>query len=163
MRSFLTPVILLLMAHIILADKETFKNKKIKVGKRTCTCTITFIFTGTKVDTKKSKATCDKKCKGSAKKQELVGEANIFNFDLTVSKGGKGTLSKASVTPIGPVEPTGTGSGSGIGPTDFPTGSGSGFSHRFSYRVRIRKRDAHYFPNYAYRREWIWQWACWSY
>merc|ERR1719369_1454037 len=124
MRSFLTPVILLLVAPIILADKEVFKNEKIKVGKRTCTCTITIIFNGAKVDTKKSKAVCDKKCKGKAMGVELQADMNAFKFDLTVKAGGKGTLSKASVTSVPvPTEPTGT--GSGIGPTTGP-GSGSG-------------------------------------
>ena len=45
----------------------------------------------------KSKATCDKKCTGTAKRLDLVGDSgNVYTFDMKSVKG-KVTLSKGSV------------------------------------------------------------------
>merc|ERR1719187_721373 len=128
---------------------DTFKGEKIKVGKKTCTCTIKFVLTkaGTKVDTKKSTASCDKKCpKGSAKNVKLGGPkgvANLYTFTMssTGSKG-KASITKATVViadptttrppstkpPTLPPNPPPT---SPSGPPVLPgtgTGTGTGFT-----------------------------------
>jgi len=119
---------------------DTFKNEKIKVGKKTCTCTITFKLKGSKVDLKASKASCDKKCpkcipkKTCPMNQKLggpMGKKNLYTFDMTTNKGGKATITKATVSlannePEPEPEPTGSGTGTPE-PEPEPTGSGSGY------------------------------------
>jgi len=124
------------------AGPDVIRNKKVKVGKRTCTCTFILLATGSKLSTK-SKASCDKKCSGTARRLKLKGSSgNLYTFDLKSVKG-KATISKGSVElaspePTEPTEPTGPGSGSGSGPRlscscvysstghTPPTGPGSG-------------------------------------
>ena len=73
-----------------------FKNEKVKMGKKTCTCTFTLLAAGNKLSPT-SKASCDKKCSGVAKKLKLEGDSgNVYTFDLK-SKKGKATISKGSV------------------------------------------------------------------
>ena len=75
---------------------DVFKNEKVKVGKKSCKCTFSLMATGTKLSPK-SKASCDKKCSGTAKGLELEGESgNVYTFDMKSVKG-KVTLSKGSV------------------------------------------------------------------
>merc|ERR1712183_436459 len=116
MRCLLIFSLAILLANFIQAA-DIFENEKVKLGRRTCTCSF-------KMDSKGKKcagtAKCDKKCTGTDTVE--VGE---YSFTLAVKKG-KAKISKCKVaaTPtVGPVEPTGTGSGSG--PVE-PTGSGSG-------------------------------------
>merc|ERR1739844_281490 len=104
--------------------KDVFKNEKVKLGKRTCTCTFTMETKGSKCA---GQAKCDNKCTGNG-----AVEVGDYSFTLAVKKG-KGKISKCTVAAmptVGPVEPTGSGSGpaptgSGTGPMP-PTGSGSG-------------------------------------
>merc|ERR1712215_565071 len=116
MRCLLIFSLAILLANFIQAA-DVFENEKVKLGRRTCTCSF-------KMDSKGKKcagtAKCDKKCTGTD--TVVVGE---YSFTLAVKKG-KAKISKckvAAMPTVGPVEPTGTGSGSG--PVE-PTGSGSG-------------------------------------
>merc|ERR1719466_205777 len=96
---------------------DVIKNEKVKLGKRTCTCTFTMETKGTRCS---GQAKCDKKCTGTG-----AVDVDPYSFTLAVKKG-KGKISKCTVAAmptVGPVEPTGSGSGSG--PVE-PTGSGSG-------------------------------------
>merc|ERR1712215_389361 len=118
MRCLLIFSLAILLANFIQAA-DVFENEKVKLGRRTCTCSF-------KMDSKGKKcagtAKCDKKCTGTDTVD--VGE---YSFTLAVKKG-KAKISKckvAAMPTVGPVEPTGTGSGSGhVEPTG--TGSGSG-------------------------------------
>merc|ERR1719481_1863839 len=102
------------------AGPDIFKNQKIKMGKVSCTCTLTLLAAGTRLSPK-SKAVCDKKCTGTAKKVVLKGRSgNVYTLDLVVKKGKakmKGTVKPApSVTPKPPKPPpTGSGPGSAGG------------------------------------------------
>jgi len=110
--------------------KDVFKNEKVKLGKRTCTCTFTMETKGSKCA---GQAKCDNKCTGNG-----AVEVGDYSFTLAVKKG-KGKISKCTVAAmptVGPVEPTGSGSGpaptgSGTGPMP-PTGSGSGMENPMS-------------------------------
>merc|ERR1719508_176591 len=133
---------------------EDFKNEKVKLGKKTCTCSFSLEADGAKCS---GTAKCDKKCSGSG-----VVKIGMYTFSLKMKKG-KGAISKckaeAEPTPTGSGSPqpgsgagsetggggmggmgsrcacvakgmggsTGSGSGSGpLPPTVAPTGSGSG-------------------------------------
>merc|ERR1739844_59884 len=116
MRCLLIFSLVILLANFIQAA-DVFENEKVKLGRRTCTCSF-------KMDSKGKKcagtAKCDKKCTGTDTVD--VGE---YSFTLAVKKG-KAKISKckvAAMPTVGPVEPTGTSSGSG--PVE-PTGTGSG-------------------------------------
>merc|ERR1712183_761917 len=116
MRCLLIFFLAILLANFIQAA-DVFENEKVKLGRRTCTCSF-------KMDSKGKKcagpAKCDKKCTGTDTVE--VGE---YSFTFAVKKG-KAEISKckvAAMPTVGPVEPTGTGSGSG--PVE-PTGTGSG-------------------------------------
>merc|ERR1711970_1360778 len=124
MRCLLICSLLILLPNCIRAA-DVFKNEKVKLGKRTCTCTFTMETKGTKCT---GQAKCDKKCTGNG-----AVEVGDYSFTLAVKKG-KGKIAKCTVAvmpTVGPVEPTGSGSGpveptgSGSGPPP-PTGSGSG-------------------------------------
>merc|ERR1739844_888300 len=96
--------------------KDVFKNEKVKLGKRTCTCTFTMETKGSKCD---GQAKCDNKCTGN-------GAVEVGDNSFTL----------AAMPTVGPVEPTGSGSGpaptgSGTGPMP-PTGSGSGMENPMS-------------------------------
>merc|ERR1711970_940356 len=109
---------------------DVIKNEKVKLGKRTCTCTFTMEPKGTRCS---GQAKCDKKCTGTG-----AVDVDPYSFTLAVKKG-KGKISKCTVAAmptVGPVEPTGSGSGpvptgSGTGPVP-PTGSGSGMENPMS-------------------------------
>merc|ERR1739844_121298 len=126
MRGLLICSLAIFLANCIQAA-DVFKNEKVKLGKRTCTCTFTMETKGNKCT---GQAKCDKKCTGNG-----AVEVGDYSFTLAVKKG-KGKIAKCTVAvmpTVGPVEPTGsgsgpvepTGSGSGSGPVE-PTGSGSG-------------------------------------
>ena len=67
-----------------------------KVGKRTCTCSFTFVLVGDKVG-KDSKVSCDTKCSGSAKDVKLGGDGtNLYTVAFSVKKG-KGKIQEADV------------------------------------------------------------------
>merc|ERR1712183_171735 len=109
---------------------DVIKNEKVKLGKRTCTCSFTMETKGTRCS---GQAKCDKKCTGTG-----AVDVDPYSFTLAVKKG-KGKISKCTVAAmptVGPVEPTGSGSGpvptgSGTGPVP-PTGSGSGMENPMS-------------------------------
>merc|ERR1711910_34755 len=129
MRCLLICSLLILLANCIRAA-DVIKNEKVKLGKRTCTCTFTMQPKGTRCS---GQAKCDKKCTGTG-----AVDVDPYSFTLAVKKG-KGKISKCTVAAmptVGPVEPTGTGSGpvptgSGTGPVP-PTGSGSGMENPMS-------------------------------
>merc|ERR1711953_671424 len=71
-------------------------KKKLKVGKKMCTCTFTLMAAGSKLNMKQSSGKCDKKCSGSASKVKLEGNSgNIYTFNMKV-KSGKVSFSGAS-------------------------------------------------------------------
>ena len=73
-----------------------FKNVKVKIGKKKCTCSFSLMADGDKLSPK-SKAGCDKKCSGTAKGLELEGDSgNVYTLNLKSSKG-KVTISQGSV------------------------------------------------------------------
>merc|ERR1712055_549723 len=116
MRCLLIFFLAILLANFIQAA-DVFENEKVKLGRRTCTCSF-------KMDSKGKKcagtAKCDRRCTGT----DTVN-VKEYSFTLAVKKG-KAKISKCTVAEmptVGPVEPTGTGSGSG--PVE-PTGTGSG-------------------------------------
>merc|ERR1712236_127585 len=122
MRGLLICSLAILLANCIQAA-DVFKNEKVKLGKRTCTCTFTMETKGTRCS---GQAKCDKKCSGTG-----AVDVDPYSFTLAVKKG-KGKISKCTVAAmptVGPVEPTGSGSGpvpTGSGSGPVPTGSGTG-------------------------------------
>ena len=89
--------------------QDVFKEK-VKIGKKTCLCTFSLIADGTKLSPK-SKAKCDKKCSGVAKKVSIEGARGVFTFDMMVKRG-KVTLLRGEfntpTTPSGSTRPTPT-------------------------------------------------------
>merc|ERR1712013_300385 len=65
MRTSLISFGFLLLVPAILAD--SFAAERVKVGKKTCTCSFTFVLNGDRVNVKNSLVSCDKKCSGAAK------------------------------------------------------------------------------------------------
>merc|ERR1711974_33719 len=106
------------------ASEDTFEDEKVKVGKKTCTCSFTF----TVANNGKAKGTgsCDKKCSGNVKSMTLNSATYSYTFGFGVKKGkvkvGKVTAVEASTG--GTTMPFGSGSGTA---TALPTGPGSGF------------------------------------
>merc|ERR1712183_1241314 len=101
MRCLLICSLLILLANCIRAA-DVFKNEKVKLGKRTCTCTFTMETKGTRCS---GQAKCDKKCTGTG-----AVDVDPYSFTLAVKKG-KGKISKCTVAAmptVGPVEPTGS-------------------------------------------------------
>merc|ERR1711910_65863 len=76
MRTSLISFGFLLLVPAILAD--SFASEKVKVGKKTCTCSFTFVLNGDRVNVKNSLVSCDKKCSGAAKNVELGGDGMNF-------------------------------------------------------------------------------------
>jgi len=117
------------------AGPDIFKNQKIRMGKVTCTCSLTLLAAGSKLSPK-SKAVCDKGCSGSAKKVVLKGRSgNVYSLGMVVKKGKAkltGTVKPApAATPKPPPKPTPTarppgGSGSGSGNTGGNNGGARG-------------------------------------
>merc|ERR1712108_82501 len=105
------------------ASEDTFEDEKVKVGKKTCTCSFTF----TVANNGKAKGTgsCDKKCSGNVKSMTLNSATYSYTFGFGVKKGkvkvGKVTAVEASTG--GTTMPFGSGSGTA---TALPTGPGSG-------------------------------------
>jgi len=97
---------------------EDFKNEKVKLGKKTCTCSFSLEADGAKCS---GTAKCDKKCSGSG-----VVEIGMYTFSLKMKKG-KGAISKCKAEELItlPTQP-GSGSGSGEQPTPIPPAPGSG-------------------------------------
>merc|ERR1711892_1000890 len=110
MRSSLISLLLGLLAVSVSAD--VFKNAKVKVGKKTCTCTFTLYGDGSSM-TSASEGKCDKKCSGSAAVQ-LSGDSGQFSFTVKVKKGkvtiSKGKFEAAAGSESGSMPPTGSGS-----------------------------------------------------
>merc|ERR1712223_2283024 len=124
MRTSLISFGFLLLVPAILAD--SFAGERVKVGKKTCTCSFTFVLNGDRVNVKNSLVSCDKKCSGAAKNVELGGDGMNFYVVSFAVKKGKGKLQKATVELAGATTmPFGSG-GSGTGMPTMP-GSGSGF------------------------------------
>merc|ERR1719186_739976 len=92
---------------------EDFKNEKVKLGKKTCTCSFSLEADGAKCS---GTAKCDKKCSGSG-----VVKIGMYTFSLKMKKG-KGAISKCKAES----EPTPTGSGSGSPQPGSGAGSGTG-------------------------------------
>merc|ERR1719479_641665 len=93
------------------AGGDTFEDESVKVGKKTCTCSFTFVVNGKKV---KGTGSCDKKCSGAVKSMSLNSADYSYTFGFRVKMG--------KVTAVGGSS-GGTGGGSGSG---MPGGSGSG-------------------------------------
>jgi len=76
---------------------DTFKDEKIKVGPKTCTCSFTMVEIDGLVDVKT--ATCNVKCngKGKVKVGGPVPTANFYNLEIKVSKGAV-TVTKITAT-----------------------------------------------------------------
>ena len=67
------------------------------MGKKTCTCSFTFVLNGDRVNVKNSLVSCDKKCSGAAKDVELGGDGMNFYVVSFAVKKGKGKIQKATV------------------------------------------------------------------
>merc|ERR1740131_39995 len=92
MRTSLISFGFLLLVPAILAD--SFAGERVKVGKKTCTCSFTFVLNGDRVNVKNSLVSCDKKCSGAAKDVELGGDGmNLYTVSFAVKKG-KGKIQK---------------------------------------------------------------------
>ena len=82
----------------------------VKVGSKTSLCSFTLVYTGLKLDLKKSKAQCSPKLKKTVKNYTISGAEMVFTFTMTIAKKGKTiTLSKAKIvqtTPPTPAPPT---------------------------------------------------------
>merc|ERR1719220_693688 len=98
------------------AGGDTFEDESVKVGKKTCTCSFTFVVNGKKV---KGTGSCDKKCSGAVKSMSLNSADYSYTFGFSVKKG---KVKMGKVTAVGGSS-GGTGGGSGSG---MPGGSGSG-------------------------------------
>ena len=70
------------------------------MGKAKCTCTLSLLAAGPRLSPK-SKAACDKKCTGSAKKVVLTGKSgNVYTLDIVAKKGKaklKGTVNLGEI------------------------------------------------------------------
>ena len=86
---------LLVLASLVysFSGKDLIKKQKIKVGKKTCTCSFTFTVISDKIQPKQSKASCDRKCSGKSEPLTIRHPAsgNIYSFVLKVKRG-KGKL-----------------------------------------------------------------------
>ena len=70
----------------------------VKVGSKTSLCSFTLVYTGLKLDLKKSKAQCSPKLKKTVKNYTISGAEMVFTFTMTIAKKGKTiTLSKAKI------------------------------------------------------------------
>merc|ERR1712128_268179 len=116
MRFLLISLLAVLPANTV--QGEDFKGEKVKLGKRTCTCSFSLEADGAKFS---GKATCDKKCSGTG-----VVEIGMYTFSLKMKKG-KGAISKCKAEELItlPTQP-GSGSGSGEQPITIPPAPGSG-------------------------------------
>merc|ERR1719431_2321446 len=132
MRASLVSLGFLLLIQSILACEDF--EERVKVGKKTCSCSFSLCCKNGRVDPRQSSGSCDKKCSGAAKPTSIGG----FMVKFAVKKGKVSKLAgtcedTATVLPPGSgsggpatVFPPGSGSGSGGPATVFPPGSGSG-------------------------------------
>ena len=77
----------------------------VKVGSKTSLCSFTLVYTGLKLDLKKSKAQCSPKLKRNVKipNYTISGTEMVFTFTITITKKGKTiTLSKAKIVQTTP-------------------------------------------------------------
>merc|ERR1712012_333650 len=125
MRTSLISFGFLLSVPAILAD--SFAGERVKVGKKTCTCSFTFVLNGDRVNVKNSLVSCDKKCSGAAKDVELGGDGMNFYVVSFAVKKGKGKIQKATVELAGATTMPIGGSGTGMPTIATVPGSGSGF------------------------------------
>merc|ERR1712223_1214201 len=125
MRTSLISFGFLLLVPAILAD--SFASEKVKVGKKACTCSFTFVLNGDRVNVKNSLVSCDKKCSGAAKNVELGGDGMNFYVVSFAVKKGKGKIQKATVELAGATTMPIGGSGTGMPTIATVPGSGSGF------------------------------------
>merc|ERR1712013_346533 len=125
MRTSLISFGFLLLVPAILAD--SFAGERVKVGKKTCTCSFTFVLNGDRVNVKNSLVSCDKKCSGAAKDVELGGDGMNFYVVSFAVKKGKGKIQKATVELAGATTMPIGGSGTGMPTIATVPGSGSGF------------------------------------
>jgi len=102
------------------AGPDVFKNQKIKMGKVSCTCSLTLLAAGTKLSPK-SKAVCDKKCTGKAKVVLKGRSGNVYSLDMVVKKGKAQLKGKVKPAPAATPKPPPK-------PTTGPPGAGSGNS-----------------------------------
>merc|ERR1719507_1002741 len=80
------------------ANSDVITDVQITVGKNTCTCSFEFFTKGSKVDLKKSRVGCDKKCSGAAKDVELEAPSgNIYSSIAFNVKTGRGKIIRASL------------------------------------------------------------------
>merc|ERR1712002_431142 len=100
------------------AGPDVFKNQKIKMGKLSCTCSLTPLAAGSKLSPK-SKAVCDKKCTGKAKVVLKGRSGNVYSLDMVVKKGKAQLKGKVKPAPAPTPKPS---------TTEGPPGSGSGNS-----------------------------------
>ena len=80
----------------------------VKVGSKTFPCSFTLVYTGLKLDLKKSKAQCSPKLKRNVKipNYTISGTEMVFTFTITITKKGKTiTLSKAKIVQTTPPTP----------------------------------------------------------
>jgi len=87
----------LILLAAVPASADEFK-KKIKVGKKMCSCSFNLIVEDSKLSPN-SKASCDKKCNGMAKGITLEGPSGIFTFGMKVSKGRVQLIGATVTTP----------------------------------------------------------------
>merc|ERR1712183_982837 len=102
MRFLLISLLAVLLANTV--QGEDFKGEKVKLGKKTCTCSFSLEADGAKCS---GTAKCDKKCSGTG-----VVEIGMYSFTLKMKKG-KGAISKCKAEELITL------------PTHPPTGSGS--------------------------------------
>ena len=81
------------------------------MGKKTCTCSFTFIVANGKV--KKSTGACDKKCSGAVKTMTLFSDDYGYTFGFS-SKKGKVKMGKATIIDLGGSTGGSVGGGSGM-------------------------------------------------
>merc|ERR1719187_1840279 len=70
------------LSDLIELNRESFPRQKVKVGRRTCTCTFVLIADG-KGKCSKATAKCDRKCSGTARGVKM----GDFKFTLSVRNG----------------------------------------------------------------------------
>ena len=93
------------------ASEDTFEDESVKVGKKTCTCSFTFMVANGKV--KKSTGACDKKCSGAVKTMTLFSVDYGYTFGFS-SKKGKVKMGKATIIDLGGSTGGSVGGGSGM-------------------------------------------------
>ena len=91
--------------HFIILQKVEKLKGTVKVGSKKFLCSFTLVYTGLKLDLKKSKAQCSPKLKKTVKNYTINGAEMVFTFTMTIAKKGKITLSKAKIVQTTPSTP----------------------------------------------------------